>query len=435
MAQTAVRSGDSVAIKQYSVALFVQTQKTPSAMKNLTGPAPQQSDAEKKLKLQTAPDMPIVRVTDLSKSDGDTISLDCVGITSGKPIMGDRDAEGKGEKLSFASMDVKIDLATKPIDAGAKMSQQRTRHQLRGLALANATGYMARLESQMCHIHLAGARGDLNYQTWPIPLAGDNATGTADSDFSEIVVNTVKAPTYNRHYVVSGSGTTVTKGGAQLASIATADVMKLDVLDALRLILDEMELPMQPVKIADDEAANDDPMWVLLCPPRVYDSLKTASGSNLRTFQQNAWNRASYGSKHPLFRGEVGMWNGILVKKVNDFWIRFNASNANVKIITSGNELTATETSVTIPALSGTHAVERSLLLGAQALANVYGRSQSSDYHYTWLERKYNFQRGLEIATEMMGGKAKVRFDVPQPDGSKIPTDHGVLCVDSAVKL
>jgi len=428
MAQTAVRNGDSVAIKQYSVALFVQTQKTPSAMKNLTGPAPSQSDTEKKLKLQTSPDMPIVRVQDLARTAGDTVSVDCVNITSGKPIMGDRDAEGKGEKLSFSSMDVKIDLATKPIDAGGKMSQQRTRHQLRGLALANAAGYMARLESQLCHIHLAGARGQLNYQTWPIPL-------DTDADFAEIVVNSVKAPTYNRHYVVSGSGTGVTKGGAQLASIATADVMKLDVLDALRLILDEMELPMQPVKIADDDAANDDPMWVLLCPPRVFDSLKTASGSNLRTFQQNAWNRASYGSKHPLFRGEVGMWNGILVKKVNDFWVRFAASTTT-KHITAANEATATETDVTIAAgLSTTHAVERCLLLGAQALANTYGRSQSSDYHYTWLERKYNFNRGLEIATEMMGGKAKLRFDVPQPDGSKIPTDHGVLALDVAVKL
>ena len=138
MSQTTVRNGDSVAIKQYSVALFVQTQKTPSAMKNLTGPAPSQSDTEKKLKLQTSPDMPIVRVQDLARTAGDTVSVDCVNITSGKPIMGDRDAEGKGEKLSFSSMDVKIDLATKPIDAGGKMSQQRTRHQLRGLALANA---------------------------------------------------------------------------------------------------------------------------------------------------------------------------------------------------------------------------------------------------------------------------------------------------------
>lgn len=129
------------------------------------------------------------------------------------------------------------------------------------------------------------------------------------------------------------------------------------------------------------------------------------------------------------------MWNGILVKKVTDFWVRFNAGNAYVKHITSANELTATETSVTIPALSGTHCVERSLLLGAQALANCYGRSQSSDFHYTWLERKYNFERAMEVGAECMGGKAKVRFNVPQPDGSLIPTDHGVIVLDSTVQL
>lgn len=428
MAQTTVASGSSVAVKEYSVALFVQTQKTPSAMKNLTGPAPKQSDAERKLKLQTQPDMPIVRVQDLAKQAGETVSVDCVNITAGKPIMGDRDAEGRGEKLSFASMDVKIDLTTKPIDAGGKMTQQRTRHQLRTLALANATGYMARLESQLCHIHLAGARGQLNYLTWPIPL-------DTDPDFAEIMVNTVKAPTYNRHYVVSGSGTTLTKGGAQLASITTADVMKLDVLDALNLIIDEQELPMQPIKIADDPAANDQPLYLLLCPPRAYDSIKTASGSNLRPFQQNAWNRASYGSKHPLFMGDVGIWGKILVRKVDDFWVRF-LNNTTTKHITSANEATATETDVTINnGLTSAYAVERCLLLGAQALANCYGRSQSSDYHYSWLERKYNFDRGLEVATEMMGGKAKLRFDVPNPDGSKTPTDHGVLVVDAAVKL
>lgn len=434
MAQTTVASGSAIVNKVYSVALFTETQKKPSFMRNMTGPAPKQSDAERKLKLQTAPDMPIVRVQDLAKQAGDTVSIDLVNITGGKPIMGDRDAEGRGEKLSFSSMDVKIDLATKVIDAGGKMSQQRTKHQLRTLALANATGYMARMESQLSHIHLAGARGDLNYQTWPIPLGADNATnGTADADFSEIVVNSVKAPTYNRHYVVNGDS--VTKGGAQLASIATTDGLNLTVLDALRVILDEMELPLQPVKIADDPAANDDPMWVLLCPPRVFDNIKKDNSSALRTFQQNAWNRASYGSKHPLFMGEVGMWNGILVKKVTDFWVRFNAGNAYVKHITSANELTATETSVTIPALSGTHCVERSLLLGAQALANCYGRSQSSDFHYTWLERKYNFERAMEVGAECMGGKAKVRFNVPQPDGSLIPTDHGVIVLDSTVQL
>lgn len=427
MGATTVESGSSIAIKEYSVALFVQTQKAPSSMRNLTGPAPKQAQVEAKLKLQTSPDMPIIRVTDLSKTAGEVITMDCVNIIGGKPIMGDRDAEGKGEKLTFSSMEAKIDLSTKPIDAGGKMTAQRTKHNLRGLALANGSGYMAKLESQVCHVHLAGSRGVLNFSTWPLPLS-------TDPDFAEIVINPIKAPTFNRHFVVSGAGVAVTQGGQQLAAIAVTDVMKLAVLDALRLLLDEMELPMQWVKMKDDPVANDEPLWVLLTPPRVYDSIKTAAGSDLRTFQQNAWNRASYGSKHPLFMGEVGMWNGILVKKVNDFWVRFT-TGTTVPYNQAADTLGQQTGNAVIPALGGTHAVERSLLLGAQALANVYGRSQSTDFYYGWLERKYNFQRATEVAVEMMGGKAKVRFDVPQADGSKISTDHGVMVVDSAVKL
>lgn len=424
--QTQVSSGSALSVKEYGVALFTQTQKKPSWMKNMTGPAPKQADAERKLKLQTQPDMPIVRVTDLSKTSGDTVSVDCVNIIGGKPVMGDRDAEGTGSALTFSSMDVKIDLATKVIDAGGKMTQQRTKHQLRGLALANAIGYMAKLESQICHTHLAGARGVMTAASWPLPL-------DTDPDFAEILVNTVKAPSYNRHYWVDGSGTTLTLGGAQVASLATGDVWKLDILDQLSVILDEQELPIQSVKIADDPAANDEPMYVLVMPPRSYDSLMTASGSNLRTFQQNAWNRKSYGSKHPLFMGEVGMWRNILVKKATDFWVRFT-NGAAYKYVAVGDKATGTETSTTV-SIATTHAVERSLLLGAQALANCYGKAQGSDFHYNWLERKYNFERAMEIGVEMMNGKAKLRFDVPQSDGTTVATDHGVIAVDGCVAL
>lgn len=426
MSATQVASGSALSVKEFGVALFTQTQKVPSSMKNMTGPAPKQADAERKLKLQTSPEMPIVRVTDLARTAGDTVSVDCVNIIGGKPIMGDRDAEGTGAPLTFSSMDIKIDLATKAIDAGGKMTQQRTKHQLRSLALSNAIGYMAKLEAQLCHVQMAGARGSMSYGSWPLPL-------DTDPDFAEILVNAVKAPSWGRHSWVDGDGVTLTAGGQQVGSLATTDVWKLDILDRLAVLLDEQEFPMQPVKIPDDPAKNDQPMYVLLMPPRSYDSLMTAAGSNLRTFQQNAWNRASYGSKHPLFMGEVGMWRNILVKKVNDFWVRFT-NGAAYKYVAAADKATATETSTTV-SIATTHAVERSLLLGAQALANCYGRAQGSDFHYNWLERKYNFERALEIACEMMGGKAKLRFDVPQTDGTVVPTDHGVWAIDGVVAL
>ena len=423
MSQTQVPVGSSIARKLYSVALFAQTQKANGFTNNLTGPAPQQGQAESKIKAQTSPDMPIVRVTDLSKTAGDKISIDLAGVIGGKPVMGDANAEGTGAALSFSSMDVSIDLTTKAVDAGGKMAQQRTVHDLRGLAMANLTGYFNRLNDQTALVHLAGARGHQTGNDWVVPLS-------SDGDFNSIVVNSVKAPTYNRHYVINGTG--LTKGGQQLGSIATTDVLKLGHIDALRTIIDEMEYPLQPVKISDDPAAADEPMWVLYVTPRQWSQLLTET-SGIRTFQQNAWNRASYGSKHPLFKGEVGMWNGILVKKMNRA-IRFT-TGTSAKVITSGNAATATESDQAIAgAITSSYAVDRAILLGAQAVANVYGKNKASDYHFSWYERQYNFDRALEVAGDCMGGMAKVRFNYDE-NGVATPTDHGVMVIDGAVSL
>lgn len=425
MSQTAVLKGDALARKLYSVALFAQTQRLPGFARNLTGPSADAGQALSKIKGQSMPDMPIVRVTDLSKTAGDTVSVDMFGVIGGKPITGDQIAEGRGEKLTSTSMDISINLMTKAVDAGGKMSQQRTVQDLRTIAMAQLTNYWARYDDQTSLVHLAGARGFQVQNDWVVPPQ-------SDAEFADIMVNPVKAPTYNRHFVASGA--TIVKGGQQLGSIATTDTFRLEHLDALRTYIDELEYPLQPVRIADDPAAADEPMWVMYVSPRQYSSLLTqASGTQLRAFQQYAWQRASYGSKHPLFKGEVGMWNGILVKKLNRA-IRFT-TGTSTNIITSANATTATESSQAIAgAITATYAVDRAILLGAQALGNVYGKNKSSDYYFSWLERQYNFERNLEVAGDCMGGKAKLRFNYDE-SGTQVPTDHGVLVFDTTVAL
>ena len=426
MSQTTVVRGDALARKLFSVALFAQTIKKPSFSNQLTGDAPKQADAESKLKMQTVPDMPFVRVTDLSKTAGDTVSVDMFGLVGGKPLVGDINAEGRGEKMTATSMDIAIDNLTKVVDAGGKMAQQRTVHNLRSLAMAQLVSYFTRLDDQLSLVHAAGARGFHQGADWVVPLA-------ADADFASICVNTVKAPTYNRHFVASG--TSLVKGGQQLGSIATTDVFKLEHLDGFRTILDEMDFPLQPVRIADDPAAQDEPMWVMYVSPRQYSQILTnTSGATLRSFQQYAWNRASYGSKHPLFKGEVGMWNGILVKKLARP-IRFT-TGTSAKIITSANAATATESDQSIAgAITSSYAVDRAILFGAQALATVYGKNKSSDYHFSWLERNYNFERNFEVAGDSMAGKSKLRFKYDDGTGTLVPTDHGVMVLDTAVAL
>jgi N4-gp56 family major capsid protein len=432
MAQTNVASGSAQSALIYGAALFAQTQKKAGTFRNMVGPKPSLAEVDGKLsKLQSDPGMPIVEIQDLSKTAGDTARLDCIDIATAKPIMGDRNAEGRGTSMSFSNMDVKIDQWTFPVNAGGRMSQQRTVHDLRRLARSQAVGLAARYFEQRTLVHLAGARGQASGNDWVVPLQfASGASSGGDADFADIMVNTLLAPTYNRHYVVNG--TALTQGGAQLASIASTDDLTLAHIDQLRNIIDNLDLTLQPVRIPDDPAAGDEPMWGMLCPPNVYSQLLTEG--SLRAFQQNAVNRAAYGSKHPLFRGEVGMWNGILVKKMSRA-IRFLPSDYT-NIITSANAATATESAQQVNSgLTAGYGVERCILMGAQALANAYGKDSASGTHYSWAEKLHNFEREPEFAVFGVEGASKVRFNVPDSSGVKIPTDHGVIVVDVAAKL
>ena len=64
----------------------------------------------------------------------------------------------------------------------------------------------------------------------------------------------------------------------------------------------------------------------------------------------------------------------------------------------------------------------------------MYGKNKSSDYYFSWLERLYNFERNLEVAGDCMGGKSKLRFNYDE-SGVQVPTDHGVLVLDTTVAL
>lgn len=423
MSSTQVAAGDARAVKIFAAAMFAATQRANTFTNQMTGPAPKQAAAQAKIKQQTSPAMPIVRVMDLSKTAGDRVQVDLYHTIGGRPIVGDRNAEGKGEALTASQQEFRIDLLTKVVDAGGKMAQQRTKHGLRSMALAQLQAYFPRLHDQQTLVHLAGARGAQAGTDWVVPLQDD-------PEFADIMINPVMAPTYNRHFVASG--TTLEQGGLALDSIATTDVLALEHLDSLGSILAEAEFKMQPIKVSDDPAAEDHPIYVLYVSYAAWEAVKQkTTGRNWATFLQNAWKRAGYGSKHPLFKGEAGMWGNILVKRMERN-IRFNAGDPH-QYVTAANRLTAAETTGTIAAgIGATYTVDRCLLLGGQALANVYGASGDMESAASWKERPYNFERAMEVMGDMMGGKGKLRFEYMNEDGQKEMTDHGVLVLDVA---
>jgi hypothetical protein len=429
MSSTSVPRGSGLANKQFSEALSAMAVRQPTPLAALTGPMPTHDKAMRKLKQQSTTEMPVVRVDELSKGPGDTVQVDCAHVVKLRPVMGDANAEGMGAALKYSSKDIVLDMATLPVSAGGKMTAQRTPHSMRLNALAQLKRGIPAFRWQRCLAFLAGARGKQDGTDWILPLA-------SDPDFAAMMVNAIKAPTYNRHWVVNG--TSLTQGGAQAASVATTDLMKLSHLDEFAAIWDEMSIKMAPIQIPGDPAAGDDPIkGVLLVDPLVWDTIitDTTAGNNIRTFESNAIARAKYGelSRHPLFSGSPILWNGVLVRKMQ-YAIRHDASDL-VPHVTVGNRLTATETNVTVAAgLSTTHQLARSVFLSAQALAIVSGANQSSEETYSLLENRTNFERNLELAGEIMGTEDKLRWSLPNANGDLEPTDFGVAVIDSVVR-
>lgn len=425
MAGTNIPYGSPLAVKLQSAGLFAANMQRNTTINRLTGKFPQQADAEKTIRNQSSNEMPIVKCMDLTKAAGDEVTFDLINPMGGKPIMGSQVAEGQGRQMSFAQDRLRINQARYPISAGDTMTQQRTPHELRKLARASGQNYMDRLADQLTLVHLAGARGSHMNVEWAVPLS-------TDPDFASIAINTVKAPTKNRHFMSTGTGLETIKAAASEITIATTDVMNTDLMDGLRTMLDSMAVPPPPVVFEGDKMASDSPLRVLLVSSEQYTSIQQSNSGQFRTFQANAMARAQQAGQHPLFMGDSILWNGILVVKMPKP-IRFYAGDS-VRWCSSYTSETETTTDL-VPAAFGTgYAVDRAILLGGQALAEAWGKHAKTGNPFFWSEKELDHDDKLEVLVGAINGRSKIRFEIDHGDAKQF-TDYGVIAIDTAVKL
>ncbi|HBC1012613.1 TPA: N4-gp56 family major capsid protein [Escherichia coli] len=394
--------------KLYQVALFTAANRNRSMVNILTEQqdAPKAVSPDKKSTKQTSAGAPVVRITDLSKQAGDEVTFSVMHKLSRRPTMGDKRVEGRGENLSRSDFSLGINQGRHLVDAGGRMSQQRTKFNLISSAKTLLGTYFNDLQDQCAIVHLAGARGDF--------IADDIILPKADHpEFSEIMINDVLPPTYDRHFF-GGDATS-------FEQLDSADVFGLSLVDNLSLFIDEMAHPLQPVRMSGDELSGEDPYYVLYVTPRQWNDWYTStSGKDWNQMMTRAVNR-SKGFNHPLFKGECAMWRNVLIRKYAGMPIRFYQGST---VLVSENNNTAT----TKPVTASTN-IDRAILLGAQALANAYG--QKSGGHFNMVEKKTDMDNRTEIAISWINGLKKIRF--PEKNGRM--QDHGVIAVDTAVKL
>lgn len=390
--------------KILQAALFLQANRSHSLVNMLT------EDAPKGTKInggkQTSAGAPVVRVTDLAKNPGDEVDMQIFHKLTGRPTMGDKKLAGRLENLSQADFSLKINQTRHGVDAGGKMSQKRTRHDLLSLARTLLSdGYYGNLTDQRGIVQLAGARGDYFAEDTILPLE-------SDSEFSDIMINPITAPTYNRHFF--GGDATSFEG------IDAADKFNLSAVDNLALFISEMAAPIQPIRLASDPSGGE-PMFLLLVTPRQWNDFYTGSSAkDWQSMVAGALERGK-GWNHPLFRGESAMWRNILVKQYKGMPIRFNqGSTVKVCAANSADGATSDKTAGTT--------IDRAVMLGGQALANAFG-SGAEGSSFGMKEVKEDHDNATEVSINWISGLQKIRFK--QKDGNL--QDHGVIALDTAV--
>jgi len=408
MAAIGTSLGGKNSVVQYSSMVFVGVQAKLNFMNMLSGKAPTMGDAANRMRGQTSPNTPIVKIMDLTSEAGDLVKVDLFNVPHGQPIMGDETITGKGMSMDTDTMEIRIDQSAGMVGTKGRMSQKRSVHNYREAIRPGLTGWASRVEEQRCLIQLAGARGDSTQSFWEIPLQ-------SDPNFSKIMVNNVRAPTYNRHFYASRTATSVD-------DLGVGDIFTLGDIERISTQLDESTCPLAPVVFDEDPYGWENPLAVCYVTRRQWELMKHAAGSMWQSVLQAATKRFDGTKPHPLFQGDSILWSGVLVKPLPRYAIRF-APGAVIKEATSA--AVHTEQDATVPSTTNFY-VDRAIWMGSQALGKAYGNLGTGTGSYFWNEELTDHKRKVEVSVQMMEGSSKITFMI---DG--VATDFGCAVVDS----
>lgn len=423
--KTGVSAGSPNAQFVQAAGLFAQSMQRNSNLGRLSGPMPKgESSVNGVVSKQTTTDMPIVKNVDLTRGRGDEVEFHFVQPVGAYPIMGSRMAEGKGTGFSLDKARYRVNQSRFPIDLGDTMTDLRSPVVFERLGRTQAKALMDSYMDQSLLVHMAGARGFHDNIEWRIPVA-------AHEQFAEMAINPVKAPTKNRHFMAGGTnGIEPISETADELNIQATDLLTMDTLDGVRVWVESVALPPPSVRIEGDMMADDVPLRVMLVSPAQYQSF--AQDPAFRQFQSGAMARASKAKDHDLFKGSIGLWNGILLMQMPKP-IRFYAGD---EIRYCADNLTEIETTCVVPAAFGTtHAVDRAILLGGQAIAQAFGASKHGGMPFFYKTKDFDHDDKAELLVGAIQGCSKIRWLIDQGNGTKHWTDHGITAIDTAVPI
>lgn len=283
--------------------------------------------------------MPVIRKDDLAKEAGDTIHTDIVLALTGAGTTGDTSGallEGNEEQMKFRQQSFVVDALGHAVRFTWKANKLVT-YELRDTAKNQLAKWLAGKLDDRIWTELTGGAGATTLPTTAWHVAGDQAAvGSIDAD-NIVTLN---------------------------------DITELKALAQVRN-------KIEPIRVDGD--GNE--YFILVLHPYAAMHLKKTD-----EWQQAQREGNVRGPDNPIFRGNVGMWDGVVIYTSN-----------RVPIAADG--------------AAGVD-VARNVFLGAQAIARGYGA------YPDWVEEEFSYGQEIGVATKAIVGQKLNVFDLTSGGGA-----------------
>jgi len=301
-------------------------------------------------------DNSLCQVRNELKGDGDRVRVSLRIQLSGAGVLGDNTQEGNEEDLTIYHDDLYINQLRHAVRSTGKMSEQRIPYNVRALARDALADWWADRFDYWFFNQLSGNTDetDTRYTGLQAAIAPENILEPRTSLTST-------------------------------ASMSTADIMSVKLIDWAIEKAKLRTYPMRPVKVGGKD------YWVLFIHPYQETDLR-------RNFTAGEWGdimrarlEGGEGTDNPIFSGAIGVYNNT--------------------VIHSTHRLPAPTTTT-----------RRAIFCGAQAAAIAFGKGYSTGSKYDWNEEFFDYKNQLGVEAGTIAGLKKLQFNSVDFGSMVIPT-------------
>ena len=320
---------------------------------------------------------------DLKKGKGDRITLPLTAKLTGAGVSGDAELEGNEEAISAYSEQIIIDQKRFAVRLTGKLDEKFNAYNMRTDAKNKLSIRLQEFIERQMFLKLGGVANTTLNDVNAVVVGADALW----SNTPDYIPDADTAAGYGARYLCADTAGT--------DSLASTDVITPALISKAKLKAITASPKIQPLRVDGRD------LYVMFIHPwQAYD-LKTNA----------VWTQAQReanirGEQNPIFRGSLGVWDGVLVKEHE--YVPF----LDISVALHSFRGPAVGTDCTADAC-------RALLCGKQAA--VFAKASNDN---GWVEKTFDYGNKVGFATGIIGGIQKVMFN------SK---EYGVVALDTGV--